>query len=87
MNFRASSSRAAAKKPITGLNSSALNTPSACPQSTPEVAEPSGAMSWLAKPTPITEPISAWEEEFGRPNAQVPRFQMIAAMSSAKIIA
>ena len=72
---------------MSGLNSSALNTPSAWAQSTPEVAEPSGAISWLARPTPITEPISACEEEFGRPKAQVPRFQMIAAMSSAKIIA
>ncbi len=46
-----------------------------------------GAMNWLARPTPMMEPISAWEELFGRPIAQVPRFQMIAAISSAKIIA
>ncbi len=35
----------------------------------------------------MIEPISACDELFGRPNAQVPRFQMIAAISSAKIIA
>ncbi|GJD53088.1 hypothetical protein OPKNFCMD_5859 [Methylobacterium crusticola] len=39
-------------------------------------------MIWLARPTPITEPIKACEEEFGSPNAQVPKFQMMAAMRS-----
>jgi hypothetical protein len=35
----------------------------------------------------MMEPISACEELFGSPIAQVPRFQMIAAISSAKIMA
>ena len=74
-------------KPIIGLNSSALNTPNAWFQSTPEVADPAGAMNWLARPTPMIEPISACEDELGSPIAQVPRFQMIAASSRAKIIA
>ena len=43
--------------------------------------------SWLARPTPITEPISVCELEAGRPSDQVPRFQRIAAISSANTIA
>jgi hypothetical protein len=39
-------------------------------QSTPEVAWPAGAISWLARPTPMIEPIRACEELFG--NAQRP---------------
>ena len=74
-------------KPITGLNSSALNTLTACPQSTPDVAPPPLPISWLATPTPRMEPISAWDELLGRPSAQVPRFQMMAAISRAKIMA
>ena len=35
----------------------------------------------------MIEPIRAWEELLGMPSAQVPRFQMIAASSRAKIIA
>ena len=38
-------------------------------------------------PTPITEPISVCELDAGRPNDQVPRFQIIAAINSAKTIA
>ena len=38
-------------------------------------------------PTPMTEPISVWELDAGRPKYQVPRFQIIAATSSAKTIA
>ena len=35
----------------------------------------------------MIDPTSAWEELLGMPSAQVPRFQMIAASSSEKIIA
>ena len=35
----------------------------------------------------MIEPISVWELEAGKPKYQVPRFQMIAAISSAKTIA
>ena len=44
-------------------------------------------MSALATPTPMIEPISVCEEEAGRPSHQVPRFQMIAAISSANTMA
>ena len=38
-------------------------------------------------PTPMIEPISVCEEDAGRPKYQVPRFQMMAAISSANTIA
>ena len=41
----------------------------------------------LAMPTPMIDPISVCELEAGRPRYQVPRFQMIAAIRSAKTIA
>ena len=44
-------------------------------------------MSWFAMPTPMIEPISVWEELAGMPSAQAPRFQMMAAISRAKIMA
>src|ERR1700734_2038101 len=44
-------------------------------------------ISWLAMPTPITEPISVCELEAGSPRYQVPRFQMIAETSNANTMA
>ena len=38
-------------------------------------------------PTPMIEPIRVCELDAGKPNAQVPRFQMIAAISSANTMA
>ena len=38
-------------------------------------------------PTPMIEPISVCEDDAGRPKYQVPRFQMMAAISSANTIA
>ena len=38
-------------------------------------------------PTPMIEPIKVCELDAGRPNYQVPTFQMIAAIKSAKTIA
>jgi hypothetical protein len=70
--FVASNSRKDNANPINGLNASALKTPSAWFQSTPEAATPSVAISWLAMPTPTMEPINACEELFGRPSAQAP---------------
>ena len=35
----------------------------------------------------MIEPIRVWELEEGRPRYQVPRFQMMAAISSAKTMA
>ena len=85
-SFNTSSNAADAKKPISGDSSSDQPILPACDQSTPLVplvAE----NSWLPSPTPITEPISVCELDAGRPSAQVPRFQMMAAISSAKTIA
>jgi hypothetical protein len=44
-------------------------------------------ISALATPTPMIEPISVCDEEAGNPNHQVPRFQMMAAMSNANTMA
>jgi len=65
-NFHASSNSAAAKKPMSGDNSSAFPTLVACPQSTPEVP------SWtvhqgMAMPTPMIDPISVCELDAGSP--------------------
>ena len=84
--FIASSSSAENTKPTTGLNSRARNTFIAWPQSTPDVTESAGAISWLAMPTPMIEPISVCEELAGRPRYQVPMFQTMAANNSAKIM-
>src|ERR1700712_4759895 len=78
-DFITTSSSAEKTKPISGDSKSAWKTFSACPQSTPEVACPDLAINWLARPTPIIEPISAWEEELGMPTAQVARFHTMAA--------
>jgi hypothetical protein len=45
------------------------------------------AISWFMSPTPMIEPIRVWELEEGSPKYHVPRFQMIAAMSSANTMA
>ena len=80
------SSTAASAKPNSGDSSSALPILAACVQSTPEVPS-RPRISALAMPTPMIEPIRVWEEEAGRPNHQVPRFQMMAAISSANTMA
>src|SRR5215469_5616059 len=73
-------------KPIIGENSRALPTAVAWPQSTPDV--PSWpCISALATPTPMIEPISVCELDAGRPRYQVPKFQTMAAINSAKTIA
>src|SRR5262249_18367714 len=58
----------------------------ACDQSTPLVPS-RPCMRALAMPTPMIEPIIVCDEDAGSPSHQVPRFQMIAAMSSANTIA
>ena len=58
----------------------------AWPQSTPLVPV-LAAINWFAMPTPMIEPISVCELEAGSPKYHVPRFQMIAAISSANTIA
>src|SRR5271156_4133731 len=58
----------------------------ACPQSTPLVPDFTD-INWFAMPTPMIEPISVCELDEGRLKYQVPRFQMIAATSSANTIA
>ena len=72
--------------PISGESSSDLPTFIAWPQSTPLVPVPEVAINWLARPTPMIEPISVCELDAGRPRYQVPMFQMIAAISSANTI-
>src|SRR5580658_7386759 len=85
-NFTANSSRPASTKPKIGDNKSALPIEVAWVQSTPDVPlRP--CSSALATPAPITEPIRVCELEAGRPNDQVPTFQMIAAISSANTMA
>jgi hypothetical protein len=55
-------------------------------QSTPLVPS-RPCISALAMPTPMIDPISVCDEEAGNPSHQVPRFQTIAAISSANTIA
>ena len=78
-----SSNNADRTNPAIGENSSALPTFIACTQSTPEVPS-CPCITALAIPTPMIEPISVCELEAGRPKYQVPRFQIIAAITSAK---
>jgi hypothetical protein len=84
--FIASSNTPDAIKPTIGENSNASPTDVACPQSTPEVPSWPRAKA-LATPTPMIEPIKVCELDAGRPRYQVPKFQMMAAISSAKTIA
>ena len=44
-------------------------------------------MSAFATPTPMIEPIKVWDEDAGKPNHQVPKFQIIAAINRANTIA
>src|SRR5579862_7704821 len=85
-SLQRSRSRAAQTKPTSGESSRDLPMLPACDQSTPLVPV-LAAMSWLAMPTPITEPISVCELEEGRPKYHVPRFQMIAATNNANTMA
>jgi len=55
-------------------------------QSTPDVPS-MPRISALATPTPMMEPISVCDEEAGNPSHHVPKFQMMAAMSSANTMA
>src|SRR5262252_7558322 len=80
------SSKAATAQPIMGDSSSDLPMFEACFQSTPLVAVFT-AMNWLARPTPMTEPINVCELDDGSPKYQVPRFHRIAAVNSANTIA
>src|SRR5271169_1794516 len=80
------SSRAATANPMIGENTSDLPIFSAWSQSTPLVAV-RAFINWLATPTPMIEPINVCELEAGSPSHQVPRFQIMAAVSRAKTIA
>src|SRR5271168_4878559 len=84
--FMAISSMPATKKPTMGDSTRDFPMFAACPQSTPLVPVFTD-INWLAMPTPIIEPIMVCELEAGRPNHQVPRFQMMAATSSANTMA
>src|ERR1700722_12343548 len=80
------SSRYAQTNPTIGDNSNDFPIFVACAQSTPLVPV-FADISWFAMPTPIIEPIKVCELEAGNPSHHVPRFQMMAATSSAKTIA
>ena len=83
-------SKAAHTKPTIGDKSRDLPIFVAWVQSTPlvPVRAPSwAAMNWLARPTPMIDPISVCELDAGRPKYHVPRFQMMAATSSANTMA
>src|SRR6266852_8253601 len=85
-NRTTTSSSAAAQNPTTGDSNSAWPISVALVQSTPDVPS-CPRISALAMPTPMIEPISVCELEAGRPRYQVPRFQMMAAISSANTMA
>src|SRR5215472_13447993 len=85
-SFRASSRIAASRKPKSGDSRSAYPISVAFDQSTPEVPS-RPRMSALAIPTPIIDPIKVCELDAGSPKYQVPRFQIIAAINSAKTMA
>src|SRR5271155_2852634 len=84
--LNSSSKPAATANPTIGENRRDLPMLAACPQSAPLVPV-FAFISWLAKPTPMIEPISVCELDAGNPRYQVPRFQMIAEMSRAKTMA
>ena len=44
-------------------------------------------INWFAMPTPMMDPTNVCELDAGKPKYQVPMFQIIAAISSAKTIA
>src|ERR1700730_14161827 len=80
-------SKAAALNPINGENSNDCPIFAAWLQSTPLVPVPLTAINWFMRPTPMMEPINVWELEDGRPKYHVPRFQRMAAISSANTMA
>src|SRR5271170_1821882 len=84
--FIPNSSNPATKNPTMGESTSDLPMLPACAQSTPLVPL-RACINWLAMPTPMIEPIMVCELEAGNPNHHVPRFQIIAATSSANTIA
>src|ERR1700728_5486535 len=85
-DFERRINRPAIVNPSSGEISRAFNTLFACSQSTPDVPV-CGLRSWFARPTPMMEPTSVCELDAGNPNHHVPKFQSMAAISSAKTIA
>src|ERR1700741_375480 len=86
MALSSSSKAAASANPNSGESSNASPTSLALPQSTPAVPSRPCMMAFIT-PTPMIEPISVCELDAGRPNAEVPRFQMMAAINSANTMA
>src|ERR1700754_856785 len=80
------SSRKARPKPTSGDISNDLPTLQAWLQSTAALALPAFII-WFMTPTPMIEPISVCELDDGKPKYHVPRFQTIAASSSANTMA
>src|SRR3954469_22180962 len=73
---------AAPQNPTMGDSSSASPTLLACSQSTPLVAAGPPISSW-DRPTPMIEPMSVCELDTGSPKYQLPRFHIMAEISSA----
>ena len=84
--FNINSNSPAQTNPTTGETSSDSSTFRTCTQLSPATM-PWPDMIALASPTPRIEPIRLCELETGKPMYQVPRFQTMAEMSRAKIIA
>src|SRR5580704_11494520 len=82
-----SNSAAAQTKPTSGEISNDIPTSFAFTQFTPSPNSCPFDNIEFARPTPIMEPISAWELDAGKPRYQVPRFQMMAAIRSANTMA
>src|SRR5450755_1517414 len=82
-----SSSKAAQTKPTSGETNKEMPTSFALTQFTPSPNSCPADIIEFAKPTPIMEPISACELDAGNPRYQVPKFQIMAATSSANTIA
>jgi len=76
----------AIEKPKRGDTSRELNTSEALLQLTPTPLVFS-SINVKARPTPRIDPMRVCELELGKPKYHVPRFQMMALKSSAKIIA
>src|ERR1700683_829678 len=78
---------AAQLNPTIGEISSDIPTSEALAQFTPSPKTWPLAIIELASPTPMMAPISVCELEAGSPKYQVPTFQMMAEINSAKTIA
>ena len=78
---------AAPTNPTIGETTNAATVSCTFAQFTPSPKVWLPAITELAKPTPTIEPISVCELDAGKPKYQVPRFQIMAEISSENTIA